>query len=248
MRKYGKPNNKNSEKQFLRLNQYLSKAGICSRRKADHLIKDGLIKVNGIIVKKLGTQVSHDDTVTYKGKPVRLEKKVYILLNKPRNYISTTKDTKSRQKITDLVKDATSKRIYPAGRLDRNTTGVLLLTNDGELTRKLTHPSGNIKKVYKITLDRAMPKKQLIEMIEKGIPLEDGIVFPDKARYLDNKFTIELTLHSGKNRVIRRVFDYLGYIIKSLDRTRFGSLTKNNVPRGKWRFLTSKEINILKNL
>lgn len=230
------------------LNKYIAHAGICSRREAADLVKDGKVTVNGDKVFEPGYKVSEKDKVVVKGKQVFLQRNaVYILLNKPKDYITTASDPQGRKTVMDLLKNATPERIYPVGRLDRNTTGVLLLTNDGELAQKLTHPSFEVKKIYEVTLDKPVTKKDLDTILE-GVTLEDGFVKADAAGYADpkNKAVVGVEIHSGRNRIVRRIFEHLGYDVKGLDRVMFANLTKKNVERGKWRFLQEKEIRLLK--
>ena len=231
----------------MRLNRFISNAGICSRREADNLIKKGEIKVNGKVVTELGTIVSIHDVVEYHGQKLNPEKKVYVLLNKPKDTVTTAHDPQGRKTVIDIVKNACSQRIYPVGRLDRNTTGVLLLTNDGELAKKLTHPSFEAKKIYHVFLDKKL-KLDDFNIIANGIELEDGPVRPDNISYVDpnDHKQIGIEIHSGKNRIVRRIFEHLGYKVEKLDRVYFAGLTKKNLPRGKWRFLTQQEINFLK--
>jgi 23S rRNA pseudouridine2605 synthase len=230
----------------IRLNRYIANAGICSRREADDLIKNGQIKLNGQIVTEMGIKVMPGDSVVYKGKKINPEKKVYILLNKPKDYVTTTSDPEGRKTVMDLVKSACKERVFPVGRLDRTTTGVLLITNDGDLSKKLTHPSHNQNKIYQVSLDRNLTKNDLLAIAE-GIELEDGIIAADAISYIeDNKSEIGIEIHSGKNRIVRRIFEHLGYDIKKLDRVYFAGLTKKNLPRGKWRLLSEKEVSFLK--
>lgn len=231
----------------LRLNKYIANAGICSRREADNLIKAGDISVNGEVVRELGIKVSPKDDIRYKGKKVDREKKVYILLNKPKDYVTTVKDRHADKTVIDLVKNACPERVYPVGRLDKNTTGVLLLTNDGELTKQLTHPSYNKKKIYHVQLDKDLIKTDMLKIIE-GLKLDEDYIQVDAISYIEeeDKTQIGIEIHSGQNRIVRRIFESLGYKIKKLDRVYFAGLTKKNLPRGKWRFLTPQEISILK--
>jgi len=231
----------------VRLNKYIADCGICSRREADSLISAGKIKVNGQLITELGYKIQKDDKVFYEGKRINPENYVYILLNKPRGYITTTKDPQERKTVMELVSAATNERIYPVGRLDRNTSGLLLLTNDGDLTNALIHPSKNVNKIYAVDLDRPLAKNDMLKIME-GIELEDGKVEIDEIDYTDinDKAKIGIRLHSGKNRVIRRLFESLTYDVKKLDRVMFASLTKKNLPRGKWRFLGDKEVRLLK--
>ncbi len=230
-----------------RLNKYIANTGLCSRRDADELIKTGKISVNGKIVTEMGIKVDRNDTVKYKGKKLRKESKVYILLNKPRDYITTMDDPKNRKTVYDLVRKACPERAYPVGRLDRNTTGVLLLTNDGELTKVLSHPRYNKKKIYHVFLDKDLTGNDMDKIVE-GITLDDGLVHVDAITYptIDDKKQVGLEIHSGRNRIVRRLFEHLGYKIEKLDRVYFAGLTKKNLSRGKWRFLSQKEISMLK--
>ncbi len=231
----------------LRLNKFLSNAGICSRRDADELIKSGEISVNGKVVKELGIKVSPKDDIRYKGKKVSREQKVYILLNKPKDFVTTVRDKHAEKTVIDIVKNACPERVYPVGRLDKNTTGVLLLTNDGELTKELTHPSYNKKKIYHVQLDKDLTKNDMLKVIE-GLQLGEDFIQADALSYIneDDKTQIGIEIHSGQNRIVRRIFESMGYKIKKLDRVYFAGLTKKNLPRGKWRFLTPQEISILK--
>ena len=232
----------------IRLNRYIAQAGVCSRREADKLIADGLITVNGKKITELGYKVLPVDEVRYRGKILQPEKKVYILLNKPKNFITTTEDPNERRTVMDLVKNATNERIYPVGRLDRNTTGLLLLTNDGELAKVLTHPSHNVRKIYKVEIDKRITKEDFIKLAE-GVELEEGFAAADDVAILtDDGRTIGVEMHIGWNRVVRRMFEALGYEVKNLDRVVFAGLDKKDLPRGKWRHLTSKEIIQLKYL
>ncbi|MBS3769014.1 MAG: rRNA pseudouridine synthase [Bacteroidales bacterium] len=232
---------------FIRLNKFIANSGLCSRRQADELIRSGEITVNQQKVTELGTKVKSTDEVRYKGKLLQNERPVYILLNKPKDYVTTVKDKNARKTVMELVKGACPQRIYPVGRLDRNTTGVLLLTNDGELAKRLTHPHYKKKKVYHVVLDKPVTKTHL-EQIAEGVKLEDDVVAADAVSYVDpeDKTQIGIEIHTGQNRVIRRIFETLGYKIKKLDRVYFAGLTKKNLKRGRWRFLTQKEINRLK--
>ncbi|MBM3444482.1 MAG: pseudouridine synthase [Bacteroidetes bacterium] len=230
------------------LNKYIAHCGICSRRDAVPLIKEGKIKVNGSVVLEPGFKVAPTDTVSYLNKEVvPVKNLVYILLNKPKDYITTASDPEGRKTVFELLKGVGNDRLFPVGRLDRNTTGVLLLTNDGELTQKLTHPSNEVKKIYEVRLDRPLEKSHFERML-KGLTLEDGFVKPDALAYADSKdkSVIGIELHSGRNRVVRRMFEFLGYDVRNLDRVMFANLTKKNVERGKWRFLQEKEIRLLK--
>lgn len=230
------------------LNKFIAHAGVCGRREAADLVKEGKVTVNGDKIFEPGYKVSAKDKVFVKGKQVYLQHNaVYILLNKPKDYITTANDPQGRKTVLDLVKAATPERVYPVGRLDRNTTGVLILTNDGELAQKLTHPSFEVKKIYEVTLDKPVLKKDL-ESILLGITLEDGLIQADAVGYADDKHKniVGIEIHSGKNRIVRRIFEQLGYDVKALDRVMFANLTKKNVDRGKWRFLNEKEVRLLK--
>jgi len=237
---------KTSESRDIRLNKYIASSGICSRRQADEYIKAGLISVNGKVVSQLGSKVLPTDTVKYDGKLLKNEKKVYILMNKPRDHITTMEDPHAKKKVIDIIGNKCPERVYPVGRLDRNTTGVLLLTNDGDLTRKLTHPSFNKKKIYHVFLDKNLARGDM-NKISKGIKLEDGLIKPDAIHYVNesDKTQIGLEIHSGMNRVVRRIFEHLEYRVNKLDRVYFGGLTKKGLQRGQWRYLTEKEINFL---
>jgi len=231
----------------IRLNRFIANSGVSSRREADEIIRRGLITVNGKKVTDLGTKVTYNDEVRYRGRRLSAEKKIYILLNKPKGYVTTVEDPHADQTVLDLIGDACPQRVYPVGRLDKNTTGVLLLTNDGDLTGKLTHPKYERKKIYHVFLDKVVPKEDLFRLTE-GIQLEDGFVAADAVSYADmeDRSQIGIELHSGQNRVVRRLFESLGYMVKKLDRVYFAGLTKKNLQRGKWRFLTQKEITMLK--
>lgn len=230
------------------LNKYIAHSGVCSRRDAVDIIKSGKVKVNTAIVTEPGYKISPTDIVVVNGKKIfPVKDLVYILVNKPKDYITTTEDERGRKTVLDLIKNATKEKVYPVGRLDRNTSGVLLLTNDGELTQKLTHPSNEIKKLYAVTLDKQLTKNHFDEIL-KGVPLEDGIATIDTLAYTDNadKTQIGIELHTGRNRIVRRIFEHYGYDVKNLDRVIFAGLTKKNVDRGKWRFLSEKEVRDLK--
>lgn len=231
----------------IRLNKFMANAGLCSRREADEYIQKGLIKVNGEVVTELGTKISHDDVVEYNDKVVTLESKCYILLNKPKDCVTTSDDPNGRLTVMDLVKGACEERIYPVGRLDRNTTGVLLLTNDGDLASKLTHPKFVKKKIYHVWTDKDIAEEDM-QRIADGIELEDGPIHADAISYATetdrNQAGIEI--HSGRNRIVRRIFESLGYHVTKLDRVYFAGLTKKNLPRGRWRYLTQEEVNFLK--
>jgi len=226
----------------IRLNKYLANAGICSRREADDFIQAGVITVNGQVADNLGVKVLPTDDIRFHDQPVRRERKVYILLNKPKNTVTTTDDPQERNTVIDIVRSACAERIYPVGRLDRNTTGVLLLTNDGDLAAKLTHPKFRKKKIYAVTLDRELDEIDEA-IIRSGVVLDDERIIPDALEFpkADRKH-IGLEIHSGQNRVVRRIFEKVGYKVVNLDRVSFAGLTKKNVGRGKWRFLTPKEV------
>lgn len=231
----------------IRLNKYLANAGVCSRREADEYILAGEVKVNGEVVTELGTKVMRSDSVTFHDKPVTLEKKVYILLNKPKDCVTTSDDPQQRKTVLDIVGNVCPERIYPVGRLDRNTTGVLLLTNDGDLASKLTHPKFLKKKVYHVFLDKPITAHDL-QQVAEGIELEDGEVHADAIDYAHetDKTQVGIEIHSGKNRIVRRIFEHLGYHVTKLDRVQFAGLTKKNLRRGDWRFLTEKEVDMLR--
>ncbi len=230
------------------LNKYISHSGVCSRRDAAILVRDGKVKVNGKVITEPGFKVLPSDDVNFNGKKLYpAENLVYILLNKPKDYITTLEDPQGRKTVLDLIRGATNERVFPIGRLDRNTTGVLLLTNDGELTQKLSHPSHEVRKMYEVKLDKPLSKTHF-DKIAGGLTLEDGYIRPDAIAYADpkEKSTIGIEIHSGKNRIVRRMFESLGYDVKNLDRVMFANLTKKNVERGKWRFLKEKEVRLLK--
>lgn len=231
----------------LRLNKYLANAGVCSRREADAFITSGVVKVNGVVVDQLGAKVTRGDLVTFQDNPVRLESKVYVLLNKPKNCVTTSDDPQNRLTVMDLVKNACPERIYPVGRLDRNTTGVLLLTNDGDLASKLMHPKFKKKKIYQVTLDRDVAIEDM-QAIADGVELDDGEIHADSIAYQaeDVLNVVGIEIHSGRNRIVRRIFEKLGYQVMKLDRVYFAGLTKKNIPRGKWRYLSEKEVNMLR--
>ena len=231
----------------LRLNKFLANAGVCSRREADEFIQAGVVTVNGEVVTELGTKILRTDEVKFHDTPVSLEKKVYVLLNKPKDYVTTSDDPQQRKTVMDLVKDVCPERIYPVGRLDRNTTGVLLLTNDGDLASKLTHPKFLKKKVYHVHLDKNLTSHDM-DQIREGITLEDGEIKADAVEYADqhDKSQVGIEIHSGKNRIVRRIFESLGYRVTKLDRVQFAGLTKKNLRRGDWRFLTEKEVDMLR--
>ena len=231
----------------LRLNKFLANAGICSRREADEFIQAGVVTVNGEVVTELGTKILRTDEVKFHDQPVTIEKKVYVLLNKPKDYVTTSDDPQQRKTVMDLVKNACSERIYPVGRLDRNTTGVLLLTNDGDLASKLTHPKYLKKKIYHVYLDKNVTAHDLQQIVE-GIQLEDGEIKADDVQYAHptDKKQVGIEIHSGKNRIVRRIFESLGYRVQKLDRVQFAGLTKKNLKRGDWRYLTEEEVDRLR--
>ncbi len=229
-----------------RLNKFIANAGICSRREADDMIAAGVISVNGQVITEMGYKVKPEDVVKYNNESLRSERLVYILLNKPKDFITTTDDPEDRKTVMSLIAKACKERVYPVGRLDRNTTGVLLFTNDGDMAKKLTHPSFEVYKVYQVELDRALKASDML-LAEEGVRLEDGFIKPDEVVYAGaDKKTIGIELHSGKNRIVRRIFEHLGYEVKKLDRVVFAGLTKKDLPRGRWRFLTDLEVASLK--
>ena len=236
-------------KEKIRLNKYIAHAGICSRRQADIYISSGSIKVNNKIITELGFKVSSGDVVHFDGVLIKSEKPTYILLNKPKGFITTTKDERGRKTVMDLISKASKNRLYPVGRLDRKTTGLLLLTNDGDLSKKLTHPSSEIKKLYHVVLDKAINKNDFLK-IKEGINLKDGFIKPDELNYVNGKSKNEIgiSLHSWKNRIVRRIFEFLDYNVVKLDRVIFAGLSKKNLPRGNWIALDKNEINFLKKL
>jgi 23S rRNA pseudouridine2605 synthase len=230
------------------LNKFIAHCGICARRDAAAMVKEGVITVNGALVTEPGFKVSESDNITVKGKRVMITKNlVYILLNKPKDYITTTEDPQERKTVMELIKTATNERVYPIGRLDRNTSGVLLFTNDGELAQVLSHPKNEVKKIYEVKLDKALTKNDF-DAIRNGITLEDGFVTPDALGYADpkDKTVIGIEIHSGRNRIVRRIFEHLKYDVRGLDRVMYAGLTKKNVVRGKWRLLNEKEVRLLK--
>ncbi len=231
----------------IRLNRFIANAGVCSRREADTYISSGVVTVNGKTVTELGIKVKPGDEVRFDGRRLTTEKKVYLLLNKPKNFVTTTEDPHADRTVMELIKDACEERVYPVGRLDRNTTGLLLFTNDGDLSKKLTHPSHRMKKVYQVSLDKVLTKEHMLQIAD-GVELDDGLVAADALSYVspDDKSEIGIEIHSGKNRVVRRIFEHLGYRVKKLDRVYFAGLTKKNLPRGKYRLLTEKEVQFLK--
>ena len=238
----------NPDKQIgeMRLNRYLAQSGLCSRREADDYITAGLVTVNGVIVTELGTKVMPTDEVKFSDSVVKGEKKVYLVLNKPKGYVTTLDDPHATKTVMDLVKDACSERVYPVGRLDKNSLGLLLFTNDGDMTRQLTHPSYQKKKIYQVSLDKPLSRADM-DKISEGITLEDGDIYADEISYVkDNKKEIGIEIHSGRNRIVRRIFEHLGYTVQKLDRVYYAGLTKKNLKRGAWRFLTKDEVTRLK--
>ena len=231
----------------IRLNKYLANAGVCSRREADNFIQAGAVKVNGEVVSELGTKITRGDNVTFHDKPISLESKVYVLLNKPKGFVTTTDDPENRKTVMDLVKSACSERIYPVGRLDRGTTGVLLLTNDGDLASKLTHPRYEKRKIYQVWVDKPVTIEHMQEIAD-GVELEDGEILVDAISYVteEDLTQIGIEIHSGKNRIVRRLFEKFDYRVLKLDRVYFAGLTKKNLSRGRWRYLTEKEVNMLR--
>lgn len=230
----------------IRLNRFLANAGVCSRREADTYIQAGVVKVNGVVVTELGTKVLRSDEVMFHDQVLSIEKKVYVLLNKPKNYVTTSDDPQNRKTVMDLVRNCCRERIYPVGRLDRTTTGVLLLTNDGDIASKLTHPQYLKKKIYHVFLDKNVTAADL-RQIADGIMLEDGEIHADAIDYASptDKKQVGIEIHSGRNRIVRRIFEHLGYHVVKLDRVYFAGLTKKNLKRGDWRFLTEQEVQML---
>jgi 23S rRNA pseudouridine2605 synthase len=233
-------------KKMIRLNSYIAKAGICSRREADKLIQSGSITVNDKVVTELGTKISPGDKVKFQGKPIKREKLVYVLLNKPKDFITTTNDPEERRTVMELVSNSCEERIYPVGRLDRNTTGLLLFTNDGDLADKLTHPSNRVQKLYEVELNKPVGQ-QVLDEIMIGITLEDGLIQVDDIAIVSkDRKVVGIELHSGRNRIVRRIFEHFGLRIKRLDRVMYAGITKKDLPRGKWRYLREKEVIMLK--
>ena len=231
----------------LRLNKFLSNAGICSRREADNYIEAGLVTVNGVVVTELGTKVTPTDDVRFNSERINPERKVYVLLNKPKDCVTTVDDPQERKTVLDCLRGIGKERIYPVGRLDRNTTGVLLLTNDGDMAAKLTHPKFMKKKIYHVTCDKNVAMSDM-DLLVNGIELEDGHVYADEVTYVNeaDRSQIGIEIHSGKNRIVRRMLEHLGYRVNKLDRVLFAGLTKKNLRRGDWRYLTDKEVNMLR--
>ncbi|MCX6249319.1 MAG: pseudouridine synthase [Bacteroidetes bacterium] len=239
-----------TDSNLIRLNKYIADAGICSRREADKLISAGVVTVNGNIVTELGTKVSPEDKVTFGDQKLSREKPRYVLLNKPKGFVTSVDDPHHEKTVMHLIANACKERIYPVGRLDRNTTGLLLFTNDGQIAKKLTHPRYGVKKIYHVGLDKPLSKTDKAEIMN-GIELEDGLIKVDAIEYVEegsNRKEIGIELHSGKNRIVRRIFEKLGYKVVKLDRVYYAGLTKKNLPRGTWRLLEEKEINLLKML
>jgi len=240
--------NSDIDDKLMPLNKFIAHCDICSRRDAVTLIKDGKVTVNGELVLEPGFKVTTEDDIQLNGQKLRVQKNlIYILMNKPKGFITTTDDPKGRRTVMEMVENVIDERVFPVGRLDRNTTGLLLLTNDGELTQRLSHPKHNIKKVYKATLDKNLSKPDF-DKIKQGVILEDGPAPVDQLEYLDSKNEIGLEIHSGKNRIVRRIFESLGYEVEKLDRVAYAGLTKKNIMRGKWRFLTKQEVINLKHM
>lgn len=243
-----KPQAAQAKDDLIRLNKYIANAGVCSRREADKLIEEGAIKVNGDVVSELGYKVTRTDKVTYKGKVLNPEKLVYVLLNKPKDFITTTDDPQERHTVMQLVAKACKERIYPVGRLDRNTTGLLLLTNDGDLAKKLSHPSHGVQKLYQVDIDKPISDEDFLK-IQDGLQLEDGLAKVDEIGLVnETRQSLGLQIHIGKNRIVRRIFEHLGYQVVKLDRVMYAGLTKKDLPRGKWRYLTDKEVIKLKHM
>ena len=237
--------NKNSDGKIIRLNKFIAQSGLCSRREADNLILKGQVSVNGKTIKKMGIIIKKTDKVKVDNKNISPEKKIYILLNKPKDYITTNKDTHNRKIVIDLIKNV-KERIFPIGRLDRKTTGLLLLTNDGELSKKLMHPSHKIKKIYSLQINKPITKNDF-NKLKEGIVIDNEKIHINKINILNNRKELGIEIHMAKNRIIRKLFESLDYKIIKLDRVMFGPLTKRNLPRGKWKFLDQKELRLLKN-
>ncbi len=232
----------------MRLNKYIANAGICSRREADDLISSGVVQVNGKTITEMGYRVKQTDIIKYGGQTLKKERLVYLILNKPKDYITTADDPQKRRTVLELIAGACKERIYPVGRLDRATTGLLMFTNDGDLTKKLTHPKYGVRKIYHVELDKPLKRADMDKIIE-GLELEDGPIKVDEISYVANgvdKTQVGVEIHSGKNRIVRRIFEHMGYNVRKLDRVMFGSLTKKDMSRGRWRFLTDAEVGMLK--
>lgn len=243
-----RPSAGKSEDGLVRLNKYIANAGICSRREADDLIASGVVQVNGKTITEMGYKVKPTDIIKYGGQTLRKERMVYLILNKPKDYITTVDDPQERRTVLELIHGACKERVYPVGRLDRATTGLLMFTNDGELTKKLTHPRYGVRKIYHVELDKPL-KRADMDKIAAGIELEDGLIKVDEITYVGDgtdKAQVGVELHSGKNRIVRRIFESAGYNVRKLDRVMFGPLTKKDLPRGRWRFLTEAELGMLK--
>lgn len=230
----------------IRLNKFLAQSGLCSRREADSFIQAGLVSVNGVIVTELGVKVKSSDEVKFNDSKVQGEKKVYLVLNKPKGYVTSLEDPHADKTVMDLIKGACAERVYPVGRLDKNSLGLLLFTNDGDITRQLTHPSHEKKKIYQVSLDKPLTRADM-ELITEGITLEDGEIYADEVAYVsDSKTEVGIEIHSGRNRIVRRIFEHLGYNVLKLDRVYYAGITKKNLKRGQWRFLTHEEVDRLK--
>lgn len=231
----------------VRLNRFIANSGVCSRREADELIRQGFVSVNGKKVTDMGVKVTYRDDIRFRGKKLTAEKKVYILLNKPKGYVTTVEDPHAEHTVMELLGTSFTERVYPVGRLDKDSTGVLLLTNDGELAARLTHPKYEKRKIYHVFLDKALSRDDLFRLTE-GIKLEDGLIAADAVSYADaeDRSQIGIEIHSGRNRIIRRMFESMGYKVRKLDRVYFAGLTKKNLQRGRWRYLTDKELSLLK--
>lgn len=243
-----KSSNPDSKEDTMRLNRYVAHCGVAARRKCDEFIKEGLVKVNGKVILEPGFRVKNSDNVTYKGKKIKpITNRIYILMNKPKNVITTTSDEKGRKTVMDIVNAKVKERVYPVGRLDRNTTGLLLLTNDGDLAKKLSHPSYEVKKIYHVQLDKIVSLEHLSQ-IRKGLKLEDGFTPVDKVSHLKGKEKnlVGIEIHIGRNRIVRRIFESLGYVVVKLDRVYYAGLTKKDLPRGWFRELEEKEVILLK--
>ena len=248
MKKEGENKKGNHPVDGIRLNKFIANSGVCSRREADELIARGEIEVNGKEVRELGIKVNPGDQVKYRGKVLKPEKYTYVLLNKPKDFITTVKDTHGRKTVMDLIKNACDQRVYPVGRLDKDTTGLLLFTNDGDLAKTLTHPRYEVRKLYRVTLNKRIDQKTLNRVLE-GIELEDGFVKADDVSFVEGvagNREVGIELHSGKNRIVRRIFRHLGFEVVKLDRVVFADLTKKDLPRGKWRLLNTNEVGLLK--
>tara|TARA_B100000963_G_C22613541_1_gene666106 strand:- start:1652 stop:2371 length:720 start_codon:yes stop_codon:yes gene_type:complete len=230
-----------------RINRYIAMCGVCSRRKADSLIKNGDIKINGKVVQELGYKINRNDHVTFNGKLIKIEKKRYILLNKPKDFITTMSDERGRKTVITLIKNSCKERLVPVGRLDRNTTGLLLFTNDGDLAKKMSHPRFGVKKTYNVEIDKDLSLEHF-EKIKSGVMLDDGVALIDKITYLEKKNKITIQLHIGRNRIIRRIFEHFNYKVLKLDRIQFSIFTKKNLQIGKWRKITSDELKEIKSI